>query len=376
MSELDKDHIAAGLGKLGRTVDGQAIVFLRVDLSNLELTAIDALREYVHLQEIDLHNNSLRSLAALKNLPHLTWLDASINQLEDPLVVEEATCLSHSGSGSLLQHLCLSRNGFTVLPRHDNLTHLRFLDLDGNKLTSLFGLAELPNLTSLSLKENALEDISGLSSLGRSLRFLHLDHNKITRLDAVEHLTSLEVLTLEANDVLHLNSLALLTKLTEVDLAGNNLHHIAEVTALSALPVLAALTLADNPFCLPPLGELPADPDDATDVVQPDPPIDPPRKAEGQEELALAAGSRSNLKVSLKATLERTTGPKLDISVFSPPGSAESESQKRPKQPLDRITQHQADLRLKVIGIVPQLIALDGVAVSAEEKVRARVTVA
>ena len=102
--------------------------------------------------------------------------------------------------------------------------------------------SQLKNLTSLSLVNKRIVDLSPLASLV-NLKTLDLHHNNITNVEGLSHLTNLTSLNLAMNKVFDVKPLASLNNLTTLDLYNNQ---IKDVTSLASLNKLTTLDLSRN----------------------------------------------------------------------------------------------------------------------------------
>ncbi|WP_433289354.1 leucine-rich repeat domain-containing protein [Pseudonocardia sp. CA-142604] len=134
----------------------------------------------------------------------------------------------------------LPRGGrITTLDGLAHLPNLVDLDLSGNDVGELSGLAQAPQLTRLTLTNNAVRDLGPLAGL-TSLQDLGLSGNEVTDLAPLAGLTQLRFLGLSRNAVTDLGPLAPLAALTELDVSNNQ---VADVTPLAALSQLDKLRL-------------------------------------------------------------------------------------------------------------------------------------
>ena len=105
---------------------------------------------------------------------------------------------------------------------------------------SLEGLQFARNLEVLNLpadNRGSLSDLSPLSNLTK-LREINLNDQKVRDLSPLANLTNLEVLTLLFNDVEDLSSLANLTNLVTLNLAGNQVRDLSALVDLTDLDIL------------------------------------------------------------------------------------------------------------------------------------------
>ncbi|KAG8471294.1 hypothetical protein KFE25_009715 [Diacronema lutheri] len=132
---------------------------------------------------------------------------------------------------------------------------LRKLSVDSNRLASLGGVEELPELHALSAQHNelgALEVMRGLPKLAT----LNLSHNRLTTLGtALREATALKALLVTDNALRRLD-LHLLKPLRELNTVVASRNQISEVSGAEKLPSLRKLSLSNNE--LRALGPLPS----------------------------------------------------------------------------------------------------------------------
>ncbi|KAM5254908.1 leucine-rich repeat-containing protein 23 isoform 4-T5 [Hipposideros larvatus] len=159
--------------------------------------------------------NWLRS-AQLNELPYLQIASFAYNQITD------TEGISHPRLGSLN----LKGNHIRMVTGLDpqKLISLHTLELRANKLESTLGI-DLPKLKNLFLAQNMLKKVEGLENL-TNLTTLHLRDN---------HIETLSGFSKEMQSLQYLN------------LRGNMITNLRELTKLRDLPKLRALVLLDNP---------------------------------------------------------------------------------------------------------------------------------
>ncbi|KAF1837230.1 hypothetical protein BDW02DRAFT_491871 [Decorospora gaudefroyi] len=177
------------------------------------------------LRRVDLHKKNLGTLHRLDELCYqLEELDVSgnkINQVE--------------GIPYSMRRLRAQNNCLTGLTSWTTLLNLQHLDISGNDIDCLDGLAELVHL-----------------------RILKVDNNKIKALDGILHLDGLMELSAGGNDIEMVDFAQTdLKSLTDLDLRKNRL---LEVRNLHCLPQLQHLNLDDNEIEEFPLLDTPAKP--------------------------------------------------------------------------------------------------------------------
>ena len=198
---------------------------LRLNANGLTDDALPALRQLNNLKELRLDGNNLSDIYPLFFLGSLEMLSlrnnavdniypvSSLPQLEflllgsNPLTAADLRPLR---SASSLRRLELGYLGLTdtgdIVALFAKPEQADTLFLVGNELTTVAGLADLPNLRTLHLSINPLEDVSGLADL-----------------------TALYDLQLAATGVKTLASLTALNELKRLGLANNN---VADISAL------------------------------------------------------------------------------------------------------------------------------------------------
>uniref|UniRef100_A0A8B9T7T9 Leucine rich repeats and guanylate kinase domain containing n=1 Tax=Anas platyrhynchos TaxID=8839 RepID=A0A8B9T7T9_ANAPL len=236
---LDEDTVAEGLHKLGRSASGTKYVYLNLSLSGRELSDINILSRYVHLQKLELSYNKINDLSCVSQMPYLLQLNASNNDLttyfdfKPPKNLKEVDFsynqipkMQDLSAYHALTKLLLDFNNIAEIKGLEKCHSLTHLSLSHNRLTAIGGLENLP-LKILNLSSNLLEKITGLDSL-KTLRNLDLSNNKITSLEGLEEHDLLEVINLENNQIAELG----------------------ELEYIQDLPLLRVLNLLQNPVQL------------------------------------------------------------------------------------------------------------------------------
>ncbi|MBB4080957.1 Leucine-rich repeat (LRR) protein [Lewinella aquimaris] len=96
-------------------------------------------------------------------------------------------------------------------------------------LTNLSGLAELQELTFVSVTDSHIRDLAELAR-HRNLRSLFVQDNQLTSLSGIEALTELESLYAQNNQLSSLEPIRALTKLHTLYVSGNQLTSISGLT--------------------------------------------------------------------------------------------------------------------------------------------------
>merc|ERR1719478_1694086 len=185
---LDVDTVQKNLSMLGATPTAQH-AYLRIDLADLGLTSLDAIRSFQHLQFVNLSGNRLRSLEPLGSLRCLLHLNASFNLL---IRTQGFTAPDQ------LETVDMSYNLISELGEWAVHKYLRELNLRGNFIERIGpGLTRNRELRMLDLSENHISCIQNLEGLG--LHTLYLAQNRLTSLEGISMLQKLQVLNVRHN---------------------------------------------------------------------------------------------------------------------------------------------------------------------------------
>ena len=124
----------------------------------------------------------------------------------------------------------------------DDSLKAKELTLYNNHITSIEGLENFKNLTSLFLNNNNISDLKPLAELTK-LTALYLNNNNISDLKPLAKLTNLTKLFITNNQIADIKPLTSLTGLTWIYL---NKNHISDLTPLANLTKLVDISLSDN----------------------------------------------------------------------------------------------------------------------------------
>ena len=135
-----------------------------------------------------------------------------------------------------LKFLFLEGNKLTDVKGLENLTQLKVLAIENNQLTDVKGLEKLTQLTTLQLFNNQLADVKGMEKL-KQLKYLNLRNNRLTSVKGLENLAKLERLFLEGNQLTDVKGLEKLKQLKYLFLDKNPALTKAQIAELQkALP--------------------------------------------------------------------------------------------------------------------------------------------
>ncbi|KAI8610611.1 hypothetical protein BC830DRAFT_726444 [Chytriomyces sp. MP71] len=243
------DMLNAGLGELGRTPDGQSLVFSRLSIPNSSLTDIRELEPYHYIQNLDLSGNNLTDLSVLSCMKYLIKLNVSDNKLSE--------VLDFCPPPFNLQEIDFSRNQIREIRDLSEHRFLKSVHLDRNLIKEISGLDECRFLTTLSLSFNGIRRINNLDHL--PIKYLDLTSNRLESMQGIETLYSLEELHLSHNSIQKLTSLNSSHKyLRKLDLDTNQIDDPEQITHLkSSLKMLTDLSVRKNPLVMPPAPVIP-----------------------------------------------------------------------------------------------------------------------
>ncbi|XP_025910111.1 leucine-rich repeat-containing protein 23 [Nothoprocta perdicaria] len=234
---LTEENMKEGLSLLCKTGNGLAHAYVKFEAKEKHLTDISLLQRYIHLRYVNLSENKLRDLSPLSSLTHLLWLKVDGNLLTSACMQE-------------LPYLQIISFAHNRIKDMEGITHPRLanLSLKGNKIKAALGLSQgqLFSLHILELRGNKLESTAGLNL--PKLKTLYLAQNVIRSLEGLEGLGQLTTLHLRDNQLETLDGFCSTMKcLQYLNLRSNAISNLQEVAKLQVLPMLRALVLLDNP---------------------------------------------------------------------------------------------------------------------------------
>lgn len=173
------------------------------ELSHLTLRGpgirdLGPLRGAVGLERLTLEGHTVADVAPLAGLARLSELElvrgAELAEVEEEVLLDGLARLTK------VRRLVLRELGLRRLPRLEQLSALRELDVVGNRLRELGALARAPQLEVLYASRNAIEDLTPVA-LATSLRELFISSNRVTSVAPLSPLHSLRQLVALANPI-------------------------------------------------------------------------------------------------------------------------------------------------------------------------------
>lgn len=241
-----------------RMLGGVSELYVTPPDSNLatddEVTTLDGLECWPTLRKLDLRGHGVSDVGAAASLGSLETLNLTCNRASDLSPLARLSRLQDLsfGKGPLCSDSERHPTDFAFLKE---LTSLRRLDASFYGLgTDALAFSRLKRLKFLDLRGNNLANISGLAELTQ-LEELNLAQNPLSSIGSLSTLALLKRLNLAMSGISNLGPLADLQRLEEIDLSSNGLD---QVTGLEKNQALRIVRLSDNAISdLEPLGALP-----------------------------------------------------------------------------------------------------------------------
>uniref|UniRef100_A0A663M5D0 Leucine-rich repeat-containing protein 23 n=1 Tax=Athene cunicularia TaxID=194338 RepID=A0A663M5D0_ATHCN len=151
---LTEEVLKEGLSLLCKSGNGLAHAYVKFEAKSKDLTDVSILERFIHLRYVDLSDNKLHDLSPLSSLTHLLWLKVDGNLLSSACMQE-------------LPYLQIISFAHNRIKDMEGITHPRLanLSLKGNKIQTALGLShsQLFSLQILELRGNKLESTAGLN---------------------------------------------------------------------------------------------------------------------------------------------------------------------------------------------------------------------
>ncbi|XP_077566798.1 uncharacterized protein lrriq1 [Stigmatopora nigra] len=216
----------------GRTSLHEVTILVLEDLPGCSLST---LAQCVRLQSLTFRRCGLKFLEGISQLAELAYVDVQENKITK-VDCENMSCL---------RVLKLNCNKLTSIHGLSGAENLQLLELSHNSITRIAGLGSLRRLQRLCLDHNQLVTTKGLRDV---CSLLHLDcsHNHLASAEGLESNVLLRTLDLTSNSLTEPPALHDHVLLGELRLDDNSLSSLGHLLATSWLPHLHTLTLAHN----------------------------------------------------------------------------------------------------------------------------------
>ncbi|XP_007503741.1 leucine-rich repeat-containing protein 23 isoform X2 [Monodelphis domestica] len=187
---LTEEVMKEGLSLLCKIGNGLSHAYVKLEAKEKDLSDISLLSSYIHLRYVDLSDNRLVDLSPLNGLTHLLWLKVDNNRLISARLTE-------------LPYLQIASFAYNQITDTEGILHPRLvsLDLKGNNIKKVTGLdpQKLGNLHTLELRGNQLESTQGIEL--PKLKNLFLAQNQLKQIEGLENLEHLTTLHLRDNQI-------------------------------------------------------------------------------------------------------------------------------------------------------------------------------
>jgi len=276
---LTVEVAAGGLSSL-KDVGHLAFNYTKLDLVGKSLIDLAELHRYTSLQLLDVSDNQIADAAPISKLPGLLSGKLNNNKIES---------ISNLAEMESLQLLSLKGNALTEVTQL-NTPMLLYLNVDGNQIATLSNAFQLASkLSVLEARENKLTTTAGIENL-QELEEAHFSTNEIADL-CLGSMPQLRKLSLNGNQIATLSAFQNnASSLEHLDLSTNIIESAKELVHLEGLKRLRTLSFAENAITgvdkyrnhvhavLPQLETLDGEPFSEEDREPPPPPIeeDPP----------------------------------------------------------------------------------------------------
>ncbi|KAI1076589.1 hypothetical protein F5B20DRAFT_555634 [Whalleya microplaca] len=191
-------------------LDGVPRCVRNLKMTSNQLSELTAWGHLMNLQYVDISNNQINSLHAFKDLVHLRTLRADNNQITslDGIKLHDSLQVLRV-RGNLIEDVNLDGT------RMGRLTEL---DLEGNQITSLQCLEQLPCLSLLNLQHNRLSSFAPSPDfIIPNIQYLKLARNDLTSLD-LSPFPSLRLLLADQNQLTAVTGFAACRRLDTLSL--------------------------------------------------------------------------------------------------------------------------------------------------------------
>ncbi|MDP4176331.1 MAG: leucine-rich repeat domain-containing protein [Bacteroidota bacterium] len=213
------------------SLEAQVRYALKIPVGNLtaqDLLSLDSLASY------SIFTKPVYSLKGLENCTNLKFLHQNLQKISE---ISSLTNLVK------LEELTLSQNRVIkdITPLR-NLTHLRKLDLQSNKVEDISALENLTSLTYLNLIDNSIKSLAPIGKL-TNLNELWLCYTQDNNISFIKNLNNLSLLWMPSCNINDVSPLKNMTNLRRINFDGNK---ISDITPIISIKLLEWLYLSDN----------------------------------------------------------------------------------------------------------------------------------
>ncbi|KAK6086833.1 WD repeat domain-containing protein [Seiridium cupressi] len=219
-------------------LDGVPESVRNLKMTHNHLSELTAWGHLMNLQYVDISNNQINSLHAFKELVHLRSLRADNNQI---------TSLDGIKFHDALQSLRVRNNLMEEVDLDGTtLNRLTELDLQGNQISLIANIEQLPSLSTLNLDDNRLDSIAtSTGDIMSSLKYLRLSNNSVTSLN-LALFPSLRLLHADRNRLVSLKGFSRARRLDSLSLREQKGDVPLDLSFLKAAYEVRKLFLSGN----------------------------------------------------------------------------------------------------------------------------------
>ncbi len=218
-----------------------------LDISRNAISDFSALAKFPNLNSLNINSTFRGKLDSFPNISSLKNLDIGQNEISTVQVYEVFNKMKPCSNISTLS---IANNTITNLYAlvNDGSTTIVFPNLEvlraeANGMHTLAGVGVYQKLKELYAANNAIKDIDPVFKL-TNLEVLSIEYNTIQKIEGIEQLRKLRYLNLSGCGIrTGFASLASLSKLTDLNVAGN---HISNIKPFTVIKSLRYLNLTDN----------------------------------------------------------------------------------------------------------------------------------
>ncbi|MBK7667753.1 MAG: leucine-rich repeat domain-containing protein [Sphingobacteriaceae bacterium] len=218
-----------------------------LDISRNSVSDFSALSKFQDLNSLNINSTFRGKLDSFPVLNSLTYLDIGQNEITagnaDEVFNQLRGCVNMStlsvNNNSLTNLYALVNDGSSSII----FPNLEALYASANSIYGIAGIGVFQKMKELYLANNQIKDIEPVFKV-TNLEVLSVEYNPIQKIDGIEQLKKLRYINLSGCGIrTGFSSLASLTKLTDLNVAGNN---IMNVKPFAAIKTLRHLDLTDN----------------------------------------------------------------------------------------------------------------------------------
>ena len=217
------------------------------DISRNSISDFSPLAKNVNLLSLNINSTFRGKIDSFPVINSLTDLDMGSNEIA---VNNAAEIFSKMKNCVNVSTLSVSNNSITNLYELVNdgggsivFPNLQVLHLENNNIYAIAGVGVYQKLKELYLANNQVKDIEPVFKI-TNLEVLNIENNPIQKIEGIEQLRNLRFINVTNCGIrTGFSALASLTKLTDLNVAGNN---ISNIKPFAGIKSLTYLNLTDN----------------------------------------------------------------------------------------------------------------------------------